>query len=148
MAKYFTIEELTKTDTGLDNTPNEQEIENLEKLMDVLDGIREAWTKECIYKKWGSAAIDINSGFRSEEVNKAVKGSKTSAHRLAWAVDMEPRNQRNLDFYNFLIEYLKENKIGFDQLINEKPRCGIPSWIHLGLYNKNGSQRGQIFTMV
>ena len=47
MGKYFTIEELTKTNTGLDNTPNEQITSNLNELIEVLDGLREAWTSLC-----------------------------------------------------------------------------------------------------
>lgn len=147
MAKYFTLEELCKTSTGLNNTPNDEEKEHLEELMDVLDGVREAWTEKCRINNWGSAAIDVNSGFRSDAVNKAVGGSKTSEHRLGWAADIEPRNQRNLEFWNFIVDYIKTNNIGFSQLINEKPRAGIPSWIHLSINGKKG-QRGQIFTLV
>lgn len=148
MAKYFTIEELCKTSTGLDNIPNEQELNNLEELIEVLDDIREAWTQLCKEKKWGSPSIRVNSGFRSDEVNKAVGGSKTSEHRLGYAVDIEPNNQKNKEFWEFLTEWLKENNIAFDQLINEKPKCGVPSWIHFGLKNKQGLQRKQIFTLI
>lgn len=148
MAKYFTLEELCETSTGLNNTPNEEEKEHLEKLMDVLDGVREAWTEKCRENKWGSPSIVVNSGFRSDAVNKAVGGSKTSVHRLGWAADIEPSNQRNKEFLEFLINYMKANNIKFDQIINEKPICDIPSWVHIGLYNGKGLQRGQIFTLV
>lgn len=148
MGKYFTIEELTKTNTGLDNTPNEQITSNLNELIEVLDGLREAWTSLCNINKWGAASIVVNSGYRSEAVNKAVGGSKTSSHKTGWAVDIEPRNQRNKEFYEFCKDYFNNNNILFDQLINEKPRNGIPSWIHLGLYNSKGEQRHQIFTLV
>ena len=148
MGKYFTIEELTKTNTGLDNTPNEQITNNLEILIKVLDEIREHWTILCKKNNWGSPSIIVNSGYRSEEVNKAVGGSKTSSHKTGWAVDIEPRNQRNKEFYEFCKDYLNNNNIMFDQLINEKPRNGIPSWVHLGLYNSKGEQRHQIFTLV
>lgn len=148
MSKYFSLEELCKTDTGLDNTPNDEEKEHLEILMDVLDGVREAWTEKCRENKWGSPSIVVNSGFRSDAVNKAVGGSKTSAHRFGWAADIEPSNQRNKEFLEFLINYMKTNNIKFDQIINEKPICDVPSWVHIGLYNGKGLQRGQIFTLV
>lgn len=152
MGKYFTIEELCESEKAnelkIENTPNEQQTKNLEELIEVIDGIREAWTQLCRKNKWGSAAIQTNSGFRNNELNKAVGGSKTSAHLLGYAIDFEPVNQRNLEFYNFCIDYLKTNNIAWDQLINEKPRCQKPSWIHLGLKNSKGQQRRQIFTKV
>lgn len=147
MGKYFSIAELCETDTGLNNTPNRQQTKNLEDLIKVLDVIREEWTELCKINNWGSAAIIVNSGFRSDEVNKAIKGSKNSEHCLGFAADIEPRNQRNLEFWNFIVDYVKTKNIGFSQLINEKPRAGIPSWIHLSINGKNG-QRKQIFTLV
>lgn len=147
MGKYFSIAELCETNTGINNTPNKQQTKNLEDLIKVLDDIREEWTELCKINNWGSAAIIVNSGFRSFKVNKAVGGSKTSEHCLGFAADIEPRNQRNLEFWNFIVDYVKTKNIGFSQLINEKPRAGIPSWIHLSINGKNG-QRKQIFTLV
>ena len=71
--KYFTIEELCKTSTGLDNTPGQLEISNLKNLVDhVLDPLRVKYGKP----------ITINSGFRSLKVNKKVGGVSTSQHCL------------------------------------------------------------------
>ena len=137
MAKYFTIEELTRTSTGLDNTPNEEETKHLEELIDVLDGLREAW----------GSGIRVNSGFRSEEVNKKVGGSETSEHRLGYAVDIEPSNQRNKEFWDFMIDYIKTHNINFSQLINEKPRNGVPSWVHFSINGLKG-YRKQIFSLI
>lgn len=152
MGKYFTIEELCYSDTAIKkkikNIPNDIETKRLEKLIEVLDEIREAWTIKCEQEKWGSPSIRVNSGFRSLALNTAIKGSKTSAHMLGYAADIEPSNQKNKEFWEFIIDYLKNNDIAWDQLINEKPRCGVPSWVHFGLKNKNGQQRRQIFTLV
>lgn len=147
MGKYFTIEELTRTSTGLDNTPNELETKHLEELIEVLDDIREAWTEKCIINNWGSPSIIVNSGFRSEEVNKAVGGSKTSEHRLGYAVDIEPSNQRMKEFWDFIVDYVKTKKLNFSQLIKEKPRNDIASWFHLSINGLKG-YRKQIFTLV
>jgi hypothetical protein len=75
--KYFTIEELCQSETAerlkINNEPTDEIIQHLELLIDcLLDPIREAW---------GSAII-VNSGYRCEELNKAVGGSKTSVHKL------------------------------------------------------------------
>lgn len=147
MGKYFTIKELTRTSTGLPNIPNEQQLNNLEELIVVLDDIREQWTILCKQNEWGNPAIIVNSGFRSKEVNDAVGGSKTSEHLLGYAVDFEPKNQNNLEFFNFLKDYLLSNKIPFSQLINEKPINGIPSWVHLSINGLKGC-RGQIKTLL
>ena len=68
--KYFTIEEMTKSSTakanGIDNTPSDEEIAKLQKLIEaVLDALRE----------WYGKPIRIASGYRCEALNKAV-GSK------------------------------------------------------------------------
>ena len=41
--------------------------------MRVLDGIREGWTKKCKENYWGTAAIVVNSGYRCDELNEAIK---------------------------------------------------------------------------
>ena len=152
MGKYFTISELCESakadELGIVNTPNEEETKHLEELIEVCDKIREAWTEKCRLNNWGRPSIRTNSGFRCEALNKAVGGSNTSAHRIGYAVDFEPNNQKNKEFFEFLTEWLKENNIAFDQLINEKPKCGVPSWLHFGLKNRQGLQRKQIFTLV
>jgi hypothetical protein len=46
MSKYFTLKEMTYSDTakkyGIDNTPSPSVIEHLNELMIFLDGLREA----------------------------------------------------------------------------------------------------------
>ena len=69
MGKYFSIEELCKSDTatekGIDNTPSSEVVEKLNMLIDnVLDPLREAYGKP----------IYVNSGYRCPALNKAVGG--------------------------------------------------------------------------
>ena len=109
---------------------------NLIELISVLDGIREGWTVLCNKNNWGTAAIVVNSGYRSDALNKAIGGSKTSAHSIGAAADIEPKNQRNKEFYEYCKEYL-----------NEKPVKGIPSWVHIGIKNVKGEQRRMVFTI-
>ena len=153
MSQYFTLLELTKSSTadklGIDNTPKEKYIQdNLIELMDFLDGVREAWTIMCEEKSWDNPAIIVNCGYRCDALNEAVKGSKTSAHTIGAAADIEPKNQRNKEFLKFLEQYLLDNHIPFDQLLNEKPdKNGVPSWIHIGLKNRQGKQRRMVFAI-
>ena len=151
MGKYFSIDEMIKSSTGdslgIDNTPTESHKKHINELISVLDNIREKWTELCNEKKWGTGGIRVNSGYRTDRLNKAVGGSKTSEHRLGYAADIEPINGRNKEFWDFMVRYVGENDIKFSQLINEKPRKGIPQWIHFSI-NGNKGQRGQIFTLV
>lgn len=153
MGQYFTLDELTRSATadklGIDNTPKEKYIkDNLTELIEVLDGVREAWTVMCEKNSWGTASIIVNCGYRCDALNEAVKGSKTSAHSIGAAADIEPKNQKNKEFLKFLEQYLLDNHIPFDQLLNEKPdKNGVPSWIHIGLKNRQGKQRRMVFAI-
>lgn len=100
--KYFSIEELTRTNTGLDNKPNDEQQANLIFLADnLLDKARELYGKP----------IRVTSGFRSLAVNKKVGGSKTSQHLLGEASDIKCADMTKL--FNIL------SHLEFDQLIWE-----------------------------
>lgn len=121
ISKYFTIEELTKTNTGLKNNPNEAELKNLIQLAEFMDTIRE---------HLGNPII-VNSAYRSQSVNTAVGGSKSSAHKLGLAIDFIcPRYGTPYEICIELKKYFDANDIIFDQLIMENNR-----WVHLGLSN-------------
>jgi len=136
--KYFTIEELCKSETAeklnIDNTPNEEIKKHLEILIEcLLDPIREAW---------GSPII-VNSGYRCPALNKAVGGSDTSVHKLGWSADIRPKNDKMKEFKEFIVEFIKDKF--WDQLILEK--SGEIEWIHISLYSNTGKQRKQIFSL-
>lgn len=116
--KWFTLDELTRSDTaiarGIDNTPTEEAKKNLIQLVDkILDPLRDMYGKP----------IYVNSGYRSEALNKAVGGSKTSGHLLGTAVDIDAGTKAG---NKVLFDLIKHN-FTFDQLIDEKDY----SWIHI-----------------
>ena len=134
--KYFTISELTYStkarELHIDNTPFSYEVvDNLTDLTEnLLDPIREAW----------NAPLIITSGYRSDALNKAVGGSKTSAHRHGLAVDVVPKNMADFDkFVAFVKDYLKDKD--YDQLILEQK--GGSRWLHIGYKSVDGKQRMQ-----
>ena len=135
--KYFTIKELTKSDTaerkGIMNVPLPEQKENLTTLVNnVLDPLREMYGKPII----------VTSGFRSPLLNKAVGGSNTSQHLKGEAADIVPRDKEDM----MLLFNLAKELSDFDQLINEKPdKKGVPSWIHIS-YSSN-KNRKQILTI-
>ena len=135
---YFTIDELCASDTakkyGIDNTPNPTIITRLQRLINFINPIREAW---------GSAII-VTSGYRCEKLNCLVGGSKTSSHTIGYGVDLIPLNGKMSEFKKFIVDYMK-NKM-FDQCIIEK--SGKTEWVHIGLYNLKGQQRRMIFNII
>ena len=138
MGKYFTISELTSSSTaksrGIDNTPNDEQVRNLEALIKTLDVIREHY----------GSPIKVTSGFRSWQLNQAVGGSKTSQHSLGQAADLVCDN--NTELFDLIIELKDKGIINFTQLINEKPdQYGNPTWVHLGVDPNN--LKNQILTI-
>lgn len=118
--KYFTIDELTRSETAqknsIDNTPTPRVVANLTALADnVLDKARVAIGK----------SIHVNCGYRSPALNSKVGGVANSQHVTGEAADIESDN--NLE----LAKVIFENCI-FDQLILEHPnKEGIPRWVHV-----------------
>ena len=134
---YFTIDELCASDTakkyGIDNTPNPTIITRLQRLINFLNPLREAW----------GSAIKVTSGYRCEKLNCFVGGSKTSSHTIGYGVDLIPLNGKMSEFKKFIVDYMKTHM--FDQCIVEK--SGKTEWIHIGLYNAKGQQRRMIFNI-
>ena len=79
LSEHFSLGELCKTSVkGVDNTPNHAAVLNLKRIcQDWLEPLRQA-----------QGPIIINSGFRSEAVNKAIGGVKGSNHLTGCAVDI------------------------------------------------------------
>jgi hypothetical protein len=128
LTQHFTLEEFTYSETAkrknIDNTPSPNAIANIKALCEeVLEPARE---------EYGRAMI-ISSGYRSEQLNKAVGGAKTSQHMTGCAADIvcsEPRR---------LFDIIKANG-KFDQLLWE--HAGKTQWIHVS-YKPNGKNRQQ-----
>jgi len=74
--------------------------------------------------------ITILSGYRSPDLNSAVKGSKTSAHMKGLAADFVVGNMTIREVFNTI----RKSGIVYDQLILE------PTWIHIGLAAKPRNQ--------
>lgn len=129
--KYFTLSELTQTNTGLINVPNKNEIENLKLLViNVLDPLRELYGKP----------ISVNSGYRSPLVNRnrKVKGANNSDHLYGFAADI---TGGSIEENKILFELIKKHIPTWRQLIWEKG--GI--WIHISFNVKDNKK--QILTI-
>lgn len=120
MAIYFTIKEMTKSQTAklyhIDNTPTEKIIGNLKKVMHILDMIRTYIGKPIL----------INSGYRCQKLNEIVGGVQNSMHTKGLAADFRTREKEDI---NTMFEFLKKNQKDFKikELINYK------TFIHMGV---------------
>lgn len=120
--KYFTFEELCFTTHNVKNVPLAIQKNRLAYLVDnLLDKARQLYGNPIV----------VNSGFRSEELNRLVGGSSTSQHLKGEAVDITCSDNAKL------FEIIKNN-FKFDQLINENDY----SWIHVSL--KREGNRNQV----
>ena len=132
--KYFTIKELisssTATQNNINNTPTKEIEENLKALVDnILDPLREAYGKPII----------VTSGYRCEELNTLLKGSKTSQHRFGQAADIKTVSDTPTENKK-LFDLVQKLNLPFDQLIDEYNF----NWVHVSYSPRNRKQVLQI----
>ena len=129
--KYFSLSEFLNSATakrlGIDNTPTFEVVDNLNKLADYLDVIREKVGKPIL----------ISSGFRCSMLNKAVGGVSNSQHQKGLAADLICSDMESLE------KVLRETG-GFDQLIKEHRKGSNSFWFHVSVCNRNGKPRQQV----
>jgi hypothetical protein len=136
LSEHFTLRELCKTKTGIENVPNEAQVENLRRLCRWLEQLRRRWNN--LYGE-GDDPIVINSGFRSPEVNKAVGGVSTSNHLTGCAVDIRCIGmEQALRYAAILLDISDLNHEDFDELLIEKKWNII--WIHFAV-RPSGNRR-------
>lgn len=143
ISKNFSYIEFTRSATagrlGIDNTPSGEVKAHIGELVtDLLQPLRDAW----------GGPIKVTSGYRCPALNRAVKGSATSAHTCGWAADLVPENGAVTGFFEFTEKWLKDNSVAFDQCIREVNRAGTSRWLHLGYRNRKGEQRRQYLALV
>lgn len=129
--KYFSLSEFLNSATAkrlrIDNTPTFEVVDNLNKLADYLDGIREKVGKPIL----------ISSGFRCPVLNKAVGGVSNSQHQKGLAADLLCSDMESLE------KVLRETG-GFDQLIKEHRKGSKSFWLHVSVAPRNGKPRQQV----
>ena len=137
LSEHFTLAELTKTKTGIENVPNEEQVNNLKRLCGWLEQLRRRWND--IYGD-GDDPIIINSGFRSSEVNKAVGGVPTSNHLTGCAVDIRCIGiEQAIRYASLLLDISDLNKEDFDELLIEQ-KAHI-YWIHFAVKPRGNRRR-------
>ncbi len=119
LSANFRLEEFLISQTaerhGIDMTPDKGIQMNIVRLVDtILQPLRTEI----------GAGINISSGFRPDELNKRIGGSKTSAHRFGCAADFTATGMTPLE----VCILIREMNLPYDQVIHEFGR-----WVHVGI---------------
>ena len=116
LTEHFTLEELTATShRQFDNTPNETETANLQKLAEFLEQVKTLLDGK---------PIMVNSAFRSKQVNDSVGSKDTSQHRLGYAADFKVPGMTP----DQVVRALVASDLPFDQVIRE-----FDAWTHVSI---------------
>ena len=137
LSEHFSLRELTKTNTGIDNVPNEEQVNNLKRVCQWLERLRSKRNEPII----------INSGYRSPQVNKAVGGAANSNHLTGCAVDIRVAGMEQLLRYAvILLDIADEGREDFDELLMERNAKGT-YWLHFAV-RPEGNRRKIVFLRV
>ena len=165
LSPHFTLAEMCKTSAKTadgrsaqgdallaKNIPSHVHIENLKRLCGWLEMLRDEWNRR--YGE-GDDPIVINSGYRSEAVNKAVGGVKRSNHLTGCAADIRVAGmEQALRYAVILLDISDERqRVGdgtsgmsredFDELLLERsPKGGY--WLHFAVRPPSQENRRKI----
>ena len=115
---------------GIDNTPNDEQLANMELIADeIFEPLR----------VHVGGPIKINSFFRSPELNTAIGGSKTSQHCKGQAMDIDDTygKMTNAEMYH----WIKDN-LDFAQMIWEFGNDDNPNWVHVSYVSPEKNRIG------
>lgn len=145
----FTIAEMVQSNTAdrlkISNNPPASVRVHLTETITLLECIRAEWEEYCERYSLGTPAIQISSGYRSPELNKAVGGVRNSAHVVGYAADLQPVNGKQNEFERFFATEFSQMGYDFDQIIIESSKSS--RWVHVGYKRADGKQRRQCFTL-
>lgn len=121
LSEHFSLEELTFTNhREFDNTPNQLQINNLQRLAEFLETVRTLLGKPIL----------IDSGFRSPEVNHAVGSTSVSQHLRGCAADIRVPGMTPAE----VVKAIYDADLPYDQLILEL------GWTHISIPNTDDAE--------
>ena len=123
MTEHFTLAELTATShRQFDNTPNEAETANLQRLAEFLEQVKTALDGK---------PVMISSGFRCKAVNDSVGSKDTSQHRTGCAADFKVPGMSP----DAVVRAIIAAGLPYDQIIRE-----FDAWTHISISDKPRQQ--------
>ena len=143
LSEHFTLAEMCKTSAKTQdgrsaqgdallakNIPSHVHIENLKRLCSWLEMLRDEWNRR--YGE-GDDPIIINSGYRSDAVNKAIGGAKGSNHLTGCAADIHVAGiEQALRYAVILLDISDQSREDFDELLLERSPRGT-YWLHFAV---------------
>ena len=142
LSQHFTLVELTKTSakTADGNIPSHVHIENLKNLcVNWLEILRKSYI--IFYGEGKEIPLIINSGYRSEAVNKAIGGVKGSNHLTGCAVDIHVTGmEQAIRYACILLDISAKYKQDFDELLIERSPKGT-FWLHFAVRPKDNRRK-------
>ena len=133
LSEHFTLGEMTKSNSHPEiyNIPSHEAIQKMKRLCGWLEVLRER----------AGTPIILNSGYRSPQLNKRIGGVPTSNHLTGCAEDIRVDGMEQLIRYAaILLDYAKESKQEFDELLIEKNRYGA-IWLHFAVRPANNRRK-------
>ena len=132
LTENLSLAEVTKSATairmGIANTPSATHLIALKEVSkNIFQPCREHFGKP----------LAVTSGYRSEALNEAINGSKTSQHSKGEALDLDADvfgGFSNAELFNYIKDHLD-----FDQLIWEFGNNNNPDWVHCS-YKTRGNR--------
>ena len=127
LSAHFDLDEFITSETatryGIDNTPNDEIVDNLRFLASMLEEVRILLDNK---------PIIIKSGYRCPKLNSAIGGAKTSQHMQGLAADFICPSYGTP--YDICYEISASN-LRFDQLIYEG------NWVHISVSDQPRGDR-------
>ena len=150
LSEHFTLGEMIKTRAkGLDNTPPHGAVINLKNLCENwLEDLRYSYNLlyclqpgEDYESSKNVEPLIINSGFRSEDVNKAIGGVSGSNHLTGCAVDIKCLGiEQAIRYAAILLDIADGKKQEFDELLIERSPKGN-YWLHFAVRPKDNRRK-------
>ena len=132
ISKHISYKEGTYSNTatrlGIDNTPNDDQLTNMELVAEkIFEPLR----------SYVGGPIKINSFFRCPKLNTAIGGSHKSQHCKGQAMDIDDVFGKctNAEMYHFI----KDN-LDFDQMIWEFGDDDNPDWVHISYVSEEDNR--------
>jgi zinc D-Ala-D-Ala carboxypeptidase len=115
----------TATRLGIDNTPGDYELGNMELIAErIFEPLR----------AWVGGPVKITSFYRNKELNIAIGGAQRSQHCEGRAIDLDDTfgHKTNKEMY----DWIKEN-LNFDKIIWEFGDDDNPDWVHVSYVSED-----------
>ena len=141
LTPHFTLGEMTRSTSHPEiyNVPPPAYVDNLTRVCGWLEKLRERYN--ILYADNRDEPIKISSGYRSEKLNRAVRGARDSNHLTGCAADIVCRNcEQAVRYAAILLDLSLYNDHPFDELIIERKFTHY--WLHFAV-RKDGN-RGKV----